>query len=671
MYLVGIDIGGTFTDFVLISLPDGILTTFKLLTDNNNPAKTVIDGLNILGQKMSEESSVALVSRIVHGSTVATNAMLEQQGAKVALITTKGFEDVFEIGRQNRIDLYSLNPSKPSMIVPQDFRFGVSERINYRGEVERPLDKAELAQIIYQLRQSAVESVAISLLFSYANPIHEQEILDKLNSLDVFVTASSMLLPEIREYERTSTTVINAYVSPKLRQYLSNLQKWQKSDTDFYIMQSNGGVIDIEIAKNEGVRCILSGPAGGVIGARFIYESIQNKLENKNFNIVTLDIGGTSTDVSLIKRYPVITTQAEIGGYPIRVPMLDIHTVGAGGGSIAYVDAGNSLKVGPKSAGADPGPACYGKDFLPTVTDANVVLGRILPEYFLGGTMEIFPERSYRAIQVLSERIGLSVPKTAHGIIQIANSHMERAIRVISVERGMNPEELTLVAYGGAGGLHACELAKALNIPRVIVPAMASTLSAFGMAVSDLQKDYVQSVMLSGDKLDIGFDYFFTQLENRAMQDFSTKHYTLEDFVFEQYLDVRFVGQSYELTIPYTGMWKETFIAEHEREYGFVHQGKGLEVVNVRLSIKRKAPLSGLDISLKPEKSGTNSFVSGARQVYVDGRFQTVNAYNARELKKNVEYKGPALIIREDTTIFLPPNTVAFADESTNILINL
>ena len=480
---IGIDIGGTFTDFVVFDSKSESIKTFKIPSTPSDPAKAMLDGLKRLASNTGRQ--------IVHGSTVATNALLERKGAKTALITTIGFRDVLQIGRQNRPSLYDFFVDPPEPLVPQELRLEINERVNAQGEIEQPLDLKELERIIQPLQAEGVKSIAVSLLFSFLHMRHEKEIADHLRNKGFFVSTSSEVLPQFREYERTSTTVVNAYVSPVMNKYIGKVQSELPND-DLSIMQSNGGSISPTEARRNAVRCIVSGPAGGVVGAQSV--GLQAGFDK----LITFDMGGTSTDVGLVDKQFQLTKEASVGGLPIHIPMIDIHTVGSGGGSIAMVDAGGALQVGPESAGADPGPACYGKGTLATVTDANLVLGRLSPEIFLGGKITLDTQRAIDAIETVAHPLGLDRYETALGVIEIANAHMVRALRVISVERGYDPENFTLVSFGGAGGLHASALARNLGIPQVLVPPQAATLSALGMLMADIIKDYTQTVMLPG-----------------------------------------------------------------------------------------------------------------------------------------------------------------------------
>ncbi|MEJ2230627.1 MAG: hydantoinase/oxoprolinase family protein, partial [Nitrospirales bacterium] len=535
---VGIDIGGTFTDFVIYSPVDRSLQRYKVLSTPSDPAEAVLQGLSQLPRHVSRH--------IVHGSTVATNAILERKGARTALVTTSGFRDILLIGRQDRPDLYDLFPDVPPPLVPPEWCLEMPERVDFQGDIVTPLQKEAIEPIIETLRSNDIQSVAVSFLFSFVNPAHERWVTSRLREEGLFVTASSELLPEFREYERTSTTVVNAYVSPVLNQYLGRLER-EMSPTEFHILQSNGGRISVEQARGHGVRSLLSGPAGGVVGARYMAGLA-------GFHrILTFDMGGTSTDVSLVDKNIHVTTEAEVGGCPIRVPVIDLHTVGSGGGSMARVDAGGNLRVGPQSAGADPGPVCYGKGgTIPTVTDAHVVLSRLPAEGFLGGQMHLTVESAVQAFDTLAQKLSLSpkpgldnVQTLALGTIQIANAHMERALRVISVERGEDPRETVLVSFGGAGGLHACDLARALGVPHVLVPSMAATLSALGMLTADVQLDYVQTVMLPDDTPHVILDQRTQELVRQAEADLKREGIGPRQSVMIRTVDVRYVGQSF------------------------------------------------------------------------------------------------------------------------------
>ena len=537
--VTGIDVGGTFTDFAV--LKDGQIIVHKLPSSPADPSRSILQGIEELGVGDDDSGEGSL---FVHGSTVATNALLEGKGGRTALVTTQGFEDVLEIGRQSRSELYDLMLERPPVLVSRELRHGIKERVDYTGAVLTSPSPEDLKAVAKAIEAAGVEAVAVSLLFSFLNPLHEEMLREALEQLGVkpFLSISSQVLPEFREYERTSTIVVNAYVGPVMARYLANLENALGSG--LRIMQSSGGSIIASLAASQPVRTVLSGPAGGVVGA-FYTGSLAGYKE-----IITLDMGGTSTDVSLCPGRIKETTSSVLGGYPISVPMIEIHSVGAGGGSIARVDAGGALLVGPQSAGAEPGPACYGKGDSITVTDANLVLGRLQPEHFLGGRLPLDYHRSEKLMSELAKDIGTSTQEAALGIIRVVNASMERAIRAISLERGYDPREFTLVPFGGAGPMHSCDLAQELGIPRVLVPPNPGILSALGVAIADIVKDYSRTVMLRGQDVSRErLDADFAALEDRAREDMGQEGLHLERLIAQRSLDVRYVGQSYELNV--------------------------------------------------------------------------------------------------------------------------
>ncbi len=560
---IGIDSGGTFTDFVVLH-DDGRLGSFKLRSNPDSPASVILEGIRRIGAAKSAE--------VVHGSTVATNALLERKGAKTAFVTTAGFEDLLAIGRQNRPELYNLTPEPARPLVPRELCYGAVERILFDGSVETPL--RNVAALKRQL--AGVESVAICLLHSYQNDVHERALLEALEGIG-YVCASCDISPEFREFERASTTVINAYVGPLMDRYLGELERGCSHQLS--VMQSNGGVLTASEARRHAVRTILSGPAGGVAGAVEIARLAGFR------RAITFDMGGTSTDVALAGKKARLSTEARVDGFPLRVPMLDIHTAGAGGGSIAYIDAGGSLRVGPESAGASPGPACYGVGDLPTVTDAHVVLGRIDAARLMGGTLRIEPARAERALA----RLGKPA-EVAAAVIRVANSNMERAIRAVSVERGEDPRDFPLVAFGGCGGLHACELAESLGIRTVIIPRMAGVLSALGMLLADRQRDFSIGAIGASD-----FEARFRKLEKLAARGAR----------IERLADVRYAGQSYELTIP----WGSSFHAAHQRVYGYSDRKRATQVVTLRVRATVGVARPSLRKGTREADYGSTTFV--------------------------------------------------------------
>ncbi len=653
MIILGVDTGGTFTDFIYRH--KGEWKVYKILSTPSNPAEAVLKGyLHICKGE---------AANITHGSTVATNAILERKGAKTALITNRGFEDIIEIGRQNRKELYNLKYKKNPPLISENNRFGIDCRINYKGDVIRDIDEMELEEIVKKIEASKVESVAVCLIFSFKNNTHEKKIGQMLHSTNLFYSLSHEVLSEFREYERLSTTVINAYVSPKMTRYLSFIEK-NIGDSKLRIMQSNGGSISAKTAMKESVRTILSGPAGGVVGAFEI-----GKMAGYD-RLITFDMGGTSTDVALIDRELPMTTESEISDFPIKTPMINIHTVGAGGGSIAYFDVGGSLRVGPESAGADPGPICYGKGNKITVTDANLYLGRLIPDRFLGGNMRLNRERVDGYFVEMAKEGGLSPIELAEGILRIANTNMERAIRVISIERGYNPSEFTLFSFGGAGGMHAVFLARLLNIPKILIPKHPGILSAIGMLIADVIKDYSMTVMLKEDELDKNsLQGPFKELEQRASSDLLDEAIEKENIFIQRYVDMRYKGQSYEIMVPYEGDFIDTFHKLHKKNYGYCSRDKEVEIVNVRIRARGRLPKPEFPkketrVSSIPDKAyiGTNKAIFSQKEY-------EVNVYNRDFLLPGNKIHGPAILVEYSSTIVLDEDTEAFVDEFENIII--
>jgi N-methylhydantoinase A len=593
---------------------------------------------------------------------VATNALLERKGAKTALITTKGFKDILLIGRQNRPALYDWTINRPQPLIPSDLTFEVSERINHHGIVEQALEKSQIDNIINQLSSHQVQSVAVSLLFSFLHPEHEEIIARQIRSEGILVSASSEIIPEYREYERTSTTVVNAYVSPILDKYLTTLSE-SLPHSQLLVMQANG------------VRCILSGPAGGVVGAQYLGTIAQSKIPNHidnnvDLNLITFDMGGTSTDVSLITQEPMLTKESMIGDCPISIPVLDILTIGAGGGSIAQIDQGGALRVGPLSAGANPGPACYGYSDFPTVTDANVILGRLIPDFFLDGKMRLDVNRSFHALENLGSAIGLDAIQTALGVIQVVNAHMERALRVISVERGLDPRDYQLFSFGGAGGLHSVELARNLNIPRLIVSPYASVMSAFGMLTADITRDYVQTVMLTGESHYTELAQKFDPLIERGMSDILSEGISPNNILIQQFADVRYQGQSYELSIPFSQMWINDFHHAYQKTYGYQPTDTKVELVNIRVrTIGKTSP--PIPFSLPESSSDPLPAFICTREVIYPTKPCMVPFYQYDLLKPGNKITGAAIIVKSDTTILIGEQDQLFVDAFLNLIVTV
>jgi N-methylhydantoinase A len=661
MFRIGIDTGGTFTDFIVL---DGKrVRTLKLLSTPANPATAIFQGLHELLDSRDCD--------IRHGSTVATNALLERKGAVTALITTAGFEDVLEIGRQNRPKIYSLFPSRPDPLVPARLRLGVAERVLYDGDVLVPLKSSALDSIVEKLRRSRVQSVAVCLLFSYANPSHEKQIGRKLRNLKIPLSLSHVILPEYREYERTSTTVVNAYLAPVMGRYLGDLEeglraKRGRAHASLRIMQSNGGTVSARAAIREPVRTILSGPAGGVVGAWEV-------ARQSGFpNILSFDMGGTSTDVSLCEGEIRITSESVIANCPIGVPVIDIHTVGAGGGSIARVDEGGALRVGPESAGADPGPICYGRGTRVTVTDANLFLGKLDTEYPLGGRLRLDGGGLDAAFRALAREMGgVSPPAAAQGVIDVANANMEAALRVISVERGYDPRDFTLVTFGGAGGLHAVQLAANLSIPRILIPENPGLLSALGVLLSDSVQDFSRTVMLpTQDAGTAALETRFRELEKRALASMKAEGFSADRIRLERWIDMRYRGQSYELSFPFSRHFAAAFHRRHERRYGYSDPKRESEVVTLRVRVRGLSEKPRVPKDRLGPPDPKRALIKD-KQVRFEGRICRACVYERSMLRAGNRIAGPALIFEYSATTSVPPGYVCEVDAYRNLLITL
>lgn len=654
---VAIDTGGTFTDCVYLA--DGQLQVLKIFSTPSDPSLAVLDALAQIGAGSSLD--------VRHGTTVGTNTMLERKGARVAFVTTAGFEDTIAIGRQTRNRLYDWFAPLPICLVPRELRFGVPERVSAEGEILRSPTEEELEALVNAVCASEAEAAAISLLFSFANPETERRVEAALRALDIPISTSHRILPEFREYERASTTVVNAYLAPRMQTYLLHLE--QRVTTEHAggrvdVMQSSGGIISARIAAQEPVRTVLSGPAGGVIGA------CQMARWAGFERIIGFDMGGTSTDVFLADAATggaQRTSESVVAGVPVSVPMLDIHTAGAGGGSIARFDAGGMLRVGPESAGSEPGPICFGRGTMPTVTDANLLLGRLDAESFLGGGVHLDWQRTE---QILREQKGplATVEEFASGILRVVETQMEKAIRVISVERGHDPRQFTLVAFGGGGPLHACSLARTLRIPRVLVPAMPGALSAVGILLADAVRDYSRTVMLPGDAMESIGDSF-AEMEQRGVAEFTAEG--LQGVVLRT-VDVRYRRQGYELNVPFdTQSPAETIAAFHRlhrQRYGFCDAQKPVEIVNLRLRMVA-AGESYSPAHREPEPGDGKAACYAEREVFFDGKFIPSRLYRRDGLVPGDTIHGPAMITEYTSATVLPPDCRAQVDGLGNLVI--
>lgn len=651
MAILAVDTGGTFTDFYLRTRAG--VRIHKVLSTPGDPSRAIRRGIREL-----RAEGISLV----HGSTVATNAFLERKGAKVALITTEGFEDVLHIGRQNRPSLYDLSVHRPIPLVPPALRFGLKERLNARGGVEIPLSENSLRALRKKIKHTGIDSIAVCLMFSYTNPRHEKKVRTQLKNLKKNLSVSSEICPEYREYERTSTTCINAYVAPVMNRYLGKLHR--KIQSPVRIMQSNGGSLSIREAADQSVRTLLSGPAGGALGA---FQWGQRAGIRK---IISFDMGGTSTDLSLMDGALELTTESRLGGLPVKTPMIRIDTIGAGGGSLAWVDQGGALRVGPQSAGAEPGPICYGRGGeAMTITDAHVYLGRLPPQYFLGGKMTLKYEKISLYLKELSKKLKLSSKATAEGIIAVANANMARALRVLSLERGYDPRAFTLIPFGGAGGLHACELAEILGMRRVLVPKHPGILSAYGMAGADWVRDYVQTVLWGeGESTPSRLNRLFSNLKNHAWEEAKREGFSKNWVGFQTQLDVRFRGQSFELSVPATRQWAQAFLKAHRRRYGFVHHGE-MEIVNLRLQARVRL---WTDAS-RPKTAGKKQkpFPAGQTRLLWKNQRREIPVYLREQLGVGHRFRGPAVVAEFSATTFIPPEWELEVDPWRNLKLGI
>lgn len=646
---IGVDTGGTFTD--LLCLDERGLRVFKLRSVPADPSQAILAGIRML----VGDDLAAHTLEITHGSTVATNAVLERKGARVALLTTAGFEDVLSIGRQTRPELYNFYVRRAAPLVSPTLTFGLRERLAADGSILQPLDERELDAAIQHLLAQQVESIAVCFLHSYANPVHEQQAATALRQAGLRVSASHEILPEHREYERWSTTAVNAYVAPLMERYLRRLQA-QMGPARLRIMQSNGGSISAARASTEAVQTILSGPAAGVVGAQAIGAA------SGFTRLITFDMGGTSTDVSLIDNRIGTTNESLVGDLPVRLPVLDIHTVGAGGGSIAWIDAGGSLRVGPRSAGADPGPVCFGIGTELTVTDANLLLGRLDPAFFLGGRMTLDLSRTEQIAGSFAAHLGLSPQALAEGVLRIANANMERAVRVVSVQRGFDPRDFALLAFGGAGGLHACELADSLEITTVLIPEHSGVLSALGMLLADVARDYSASILrLAAELTSEELQTRLNPLLERAEADLVAEGFTLDTIQLQAAMAMRYKGQAYEIDIPLPAVSLDipALIAEfhesHAQRYGYSNAKRPTEAVQLRLRASGRTAKPSL-ISQDRTMADTKPVPNSIRQTVFNDQSVKTSIYHRADLQLGHHGIGPAIIITGESTNIVPPH---------------
>ena len=653
----GVDIGGTFTDLVLSE--GGRLRIHKLLSSPENPARSMLEGLEII-----TPGGIGSLRQVAHGSTVATNAILERKGARTALITTQGFRDLLFIGRQNRPELYALHPTVPPPLIPRERCYEVPERLDHHGQVLLPLDFQALDKVLDRIIQDRVEAIAVCLLFSYVNDKHESQIKQRILERGIVaeewqIALSSAVLPEFREYERASTVALEAYVRPVMSRYIGELEAELPADISLRIMKSDGGVMRAGRVRQQAIHTALSGPAAGVMGAFHVAESAGYD------KIITLDMGGTSTDVALIDGQPQPRPESQIDELPLRVRMLDIETIGAGGGSIARVDAGGALRVGPESAGANPGPVVYGRggDRV-TLSDANAVLGRLDADHFLGGSMSLDIRAGIEAVAALAGQTGLSTVSTAKGVVDIANVNIDRAIRRVSIARGHDPRDFTLVAFGGAGPLHACEAADRLGIPRVLVPLAPGVLCALGLLIADVAIEYSQSVMvLANADSSAQLQDRIQGLLKMAQSDLEKEGIPEADMSFAVSLDMRYQGQAYELNISLAGSLVDDFHAAHEATYGHALRGRNVEIVNLRIH--------GSGTVEKPELvSAAEQY--GVAQPFAEKESPTggmIKLYRREDLEPGARLAGEAIVFQMDSTTYVPPEWRARVDGYLNLIL--
>ncbi len=646
---VGVDIGGTFTDLVMVT--DEGLRVHKLLSTLHDPAEAMLQGLDAIASGLSNLTHVA------HGSTIATNAILERRGARVAFITTAGFRDLLAIGRQNRPDLYALHPTLPAAIVQTQDCYEVIERLDQKGSVLVPLAQRALTETCRQIAAQKYDAIAVCLLFSFLNARHEQKVRETLVATGAFeawqIALSSDVLPEFREYERASTTALEAYVRPIMTRYVQNLRQKLPANVGLYLMKSDGGVMPAERVQERAAHTALSGPAAGVIGAQYLA-----KMAGYD-DIITLDIGGASTDVALCKGDVPLATQQQVDGLPLRLRMLAIETIGAGGGSLARVDAGGVLRVGPHSAGASPGPIAYGRGGTQvTVTDANVLLGRLNASHFLGGQVKLEEAAVKQELINLGKKLGRDAVSAAEGIVQVANAEIERALRRVSIERGHDPRRFTLVAFGGAGPLHACEVAQSLDMTQVLVPLYPGVLCALGLLLADVRVDSSMPILSPATIAVISqMRVWHTKLMSNARDELRADGIPDKAMKFEATADMRYVGQAYELSIPFEGDLVAAFHHQHEREYGYNLPDRAVEIITLRL--RGIGTTEG--VNFQPE-----AVTPYDAQPQERGQ---IARYDRGELRPGATFTGEAIVTQLDATTYVPVGWTATVDAWRNLVL--
>ncbi|MEL6402018.1 MAG: hydantoinase/oxoprolinase family protein [Cyanobacteria bacterium J06626_4] len=687
MKLIGVDIGGTFTDLILADVAQQQTWIHKVPTTVDDPSIGMMQGIQTLCAMA--QADYGDIEHVLHGTTIATNTLLTHDGARTGMITTEGYRDIVHIGRHQRPQHYSIMqdiPWQARPLVKRRDRKVVPERLDPRGEVLTPLDEDAARTAILELKAAGVESVAICFLNSYFDSRHEDRVAALAQDLfpDAFITTSASIFPQFREFERFTTTCINAFVGPKVKRYIQNLSRSLKAQAvrgELHIMRSNGGVATAEVAGEQPVTLLLSGLAAGVLGGAAAGEQSQRD------RLITFDMGGTSTDIGIVTERGFAEATARdtwIAGYPVMVPMIDVHTIGAGGGSIAYVDDGGAFRVGPRSAGAEPGPVCYDKGGTEvTVTDANVVLNRLDPEHFLGGEMTIYPDQAFAAVQALADRVGLDLYETAAGILTIVNNNMANAIRSRTIQKGQDPRQFALVAQGGAGPLHAAEVARSLGIPEVIVPRYPGITSAMGLLTTDLKHDSIQNEFtLSTDPHLDKLNADLQALENQVIEQLRADGFTPDQMTLQRFADCRYVGQGYELReiVPngeldeaaLQSVWQQ-FHDLHTAEYGHAFPENPVELVTLRVTGTGPMPkLAGLPV---PAEGNVKAAWLKTAVTYfrVNGQLEkySTNFFERDRLPSGGEIEGPAVIFQKDSTVLLPPHSHTTVEANGNLRIRL
>lgn len=688
MRLVGVDVGGTFTDIIYTDTEQGVSHIHKVPTTREDPSIGMVAGIKSLCEKHGIEMSS--LNHLFHGTTIATNAILEHDGAKTGMITTQGYRDILHIGRHQRPQNYSIQqeiPWQDRPLVHRRYRETVEERIvPPSGAVQTPLNEEQVRQALHRLQEQGVESVVVCFLFSYLNPRHEERVRQIIEQEfpQFYVTTSASISPQFREFERFTTASLNAFIGPKVQGYVRQLEdriKQAGMTGDLHIMSSSGGVATAKMVSEKPVLTLLSGPAAGVLGGEWT-----GALSNRR-KLITFDVGGTSADIAIITEKGYSESSARdtwIAGFPVLVPMIDIHTIGAGGGSIAHVDTGGAFRVGPRSAGSRPGPACYGHGGTqPTVTDAHAVLGRLDGENFLGGEMTIYPERADEVVEALGQQLGLSALETAEGILTIVNNSMANAVRAKTVQKGYDPREFSLIGFGGAGPMHAVEVAQILGMQEVIIPPYPGITSATGLLTTDLKYDATQTVFMHSTEMDFArINETITNLKGQVWAQLQESGFSQDELFMHGYFDCRYVGQGYELRVglpeelltetSIQGVW-DSFHRDHEREYGHSFLDNAIEIVNFRLTGIAKMPKIGTptvfqsgrleDAVVKVEKS---AFRVGGELQLMDTVF-----YQRDEIPVGVQFSGPCVVLQKDTTTIIPPNCHAVLESHGNLIIQV